>query len=71
MKFDAIRVGDVFHNEYGGRFIVTKTGLCAGLCVSTVWSNGLAFLMTEYDWDMESAFYKLISRNKTVTVSVK
>lgn len=74
MKFDQIRVGDVFENRYSKERIVV-TGIVEDYferdAVHMIWNNGLTTSIFPSAWFIIMEDFKLISRNSRVTVKVE
>lgn len=68
MNFEDVKVGDVFGNlSDGTKLCVTYHGL---VYFDTFTDRGEAQTFDKYDFDDFIELHELISRNKTVTVSV-
>lgn len=71
MRFKSVKTGDIYSYDTGyakGRYVVTaKSDYGAGI----IFNDGCAQFETPKDWNEFFSKDKLISRNSTVTVSVK
>ena len=67
MKFDDVKVGDVYCSKHS-RFVITHKN---AMSVYRVWLDGSGASIGNYEWDTFKELYKLVSRNKTVKVTVK
>lgn len=70
MKFNDVRVGDVFLYIGGNKMVVTYKD---SSMFFSIWDDGVCGPTEEWDWekDFVQAEFTLISRNKKVIVSVK